>query len=81
VAELAADVFGTGVRIGSPEENIGGLTDSVDAPRFATVVGLAQYGAQRSAAGFSPSSKHRALTGAGVDRFAKRVKTWLEDFF
>jgi cell division protein FtsA len=81
VAELAADVFGTGVRIGSPEENISGLTDSVDAPRFATVVGLAQYGAQRSAAGFSPSSKHRALTGAGVDRFAKRVKTWLEDFF
>lgn len=81
VAELAADVFGTGVRIGFPEENIGGLTDSVDAPRFATVVGLAQYGAHRSAAGFSPSSKHRALTGAGVDRFAKRVKTWLEDFF
>jgi cell division protein FtsA len=81
VAELAADVFGTGVRIGFPEENIGGLADSVDAPRFATVVGLAQYGAHRSAAGFSTSSKHRALTGAGVDRFAKRVKTWLEDFF
>jgi cell division protein FtsA len=41
IAELAADVFGTGVRIGSPSENIGGLADSVDAPRFATVVGLA----------------------------------------
>ena len=82
VAELAADVFGTGVRIGSPAENIGGLSDSVDAPRFATVVGLALYGAHRSAAGFAPpSGRHRALAGAGVDRFTKRIKTWLEDFF
>lgn len=82
VAELAADVFGTGVRIGSPADNIGGLSDSVDAPRFATVVGLALYGAHRSAAGFAPQSgRHRALAGAGVDRFTKRIKTWLEDFF
>ena len=81
IAELAADVFGTGVRIGSPSENIGGLADSVDAPRFATVVGLALYGAHRSAAGFSPTSKHRALAGVGVDRFTKRLKIWLEDFF
>jgi cell division protein FtsA len=81
VAELAADVFGTGVRIGSPAENIGGLSDSVDAPRFATVVGLALYGAHRSAAGFAPSGKQRALAGAGVDRFTRRIKSWLEDFF
>jgi cell division protein FtsA len=81
VAELAADVFGTGVRIGSPEENVGGLSDSVDAPRFATVVGLAIYGAQRAAAGFSATSKHRALAGVGVDRFTRRLKVWLEDFF
>ena len=81
VAELAADVFGTGVRIGSPSENIGGLSDSVDAPRFATVVGLALYGAHRAAAGFSATSKHRALAGAGVDKFTKRLKIWLEDFF
>jgi cell division protein FtsA len=81
VAELAADVFGTGVRIGSPAENISGLSDSVDAPRFATVVGLALYGAHRSAAGFAPSGRHRALAGAGVDRFTRRIKSWLEDFF
>src|SRR5205085_3136450 len=68
VAELAGDVFGTGVRIGSPSENIGGLTDSVEAPRFSTVVGLALYGAHRSAAGFAPSGRHRAMAGAGVDR-------------
>jgi cell division protein FtsA len=81
VAELAADVFGTGVRVGTPSENIGGLSDSVDAPRFATVVGLALYGANRASAGFSGTGKHKALTGAGMDRFTKKVKTWLEDFF
>jgi cell division protein FtsA len=81
VGELAADVFGTGVRIGLPEENIGGLSDSVQAPRFATVVGLALYGAHRSAAGFAPTGRHKALAGAGVDRFTRKIKTWLEDFF
>src|ERR671921_518253 len=50
-AELASDVFGTGVRVGSPSENLGGLSDSVDAPRFATVTGLAQYAAHRFALG------------------------------
>ena len=79
--ELAADVFGTGVRVGSPSENIGGLADSVEAPRFSTAVGLALYGAHRTAAGFAPSGRHRALAGAGVDRFTKKIKTWLEDFF
>src|ERR1700754_1864782 len=31
-AELAADVFGTGVRVGIPAENLTGLVDSVEAP-------------------------------------------------
>src|SRR5881227_3078099 len=56
IAELAADVFGTGVRVGTPSEQIGGLSDSVDAPRFATVVGLAQYGAHRIALGGATAS-------------------------
>src|SRR4051794_33264596 len=55
IVELASDVFGTGVRVGVPAENIGGLADSVEAPRFATVTGLAQYAAHRF-----------ALVGAGV---------------
>src|SRR5487761_2257542 len=55
--ELAAEVFGAGVRVGSPAENIGGLTDSVEAPRFATVVGLAQFGATRMALGATTSAK------------------------
>ena len=50
-AELASEVFGTGVRVGVPTQNVGGLVDTVEAPRFATVVGLAQYGANRVALG------------------------------
>ena len=81
IAELAQDVFGAGVRVGSPT-NLAGLSDSVEAPRFATVVGLAQYGAGRMAAGGAVAGGRRAqLGGAGVDRLATKVKTWLQDFF
>ncbi|GAC1682527.1 MAG: cell division protein FtsA [Gemmatimonadaceae bacterium] len=81
-AELASDVFGTGVRVGSPAENLGGLTDSVDSPRFATVVGLAQYAAQRLATGAAVSAARRAQRGGtGVERVARGVKHWLQDFF
>jgi cell division protein FtsA len=82
VSELATDVFGTGVRIGIPTENVGGLSDSVEAPRFSTVVGLALYGANRVATGGSSAdSKRRAMSSPNVDRFAQKVKTWLQDFF
>jgi len=82
VAALATDVFGTGVRIGKPTDHIGGLTDSVDAPRFSTVVGLALYGANRVAiAGTSAAGRRRPLTSPKVDRLTQRVKTWLQDFF
>ncbi len=82
VAELASDVFGTGVRVGNPAENIGGLTESVDSPRFATVVGLAHYAAHQVAAqGESASVRRRQLAGAGVGHLTQRIKFWLEDFF
>jgi cell division protein FtsA len=82
VAALATDVFGPGVRIGKPTDHIGGLTDSVDAPRFSTVVGLALYGANRVAiAGTSAAGRRRPLTSPKVDRLTQRVKTWLQDFF
>jgi cell division protein FtsA len=81
ITELAASVFGTGVRVGTPGEHIGGLSDSVEAPRFATAVGLALYGANRLVAtGGAPSAK-RNFNSPGVDKLAKRMKNWLEDFF
>ena len=79
--ELATDVFGTGVRVGSPAERVQGLADAVEAPRFATVVGLAHYGAHRMATGASGSASGRRMTGPGVDKFVRRVRNWLQDFF
>lgn len=82
IAELATDVFGSAVRVGVPTENIGGLSDSVEAPRFATVAGLALYGANRVViGGASAAGRKRAISSPNVDRFAQRVKTWLQDFF
>ncbi|MBV6521480.1 MAG: Cell division protein FtsA [Gemmatimonadaceae bacterium] len=83
MSQLAADVFGTGVRIGSPKENISGLADAVEAPRFSTAVGLALYGATRYAIGASTGSgaKKLPINAPGVDKLAQRVKAWLQDFF
>jgi cell division protein FtsA len=82
-AELASDVFGTGVRVGTPSEQVGGLSDSVDASRFATVVGLAQYGAHRMALGGATASAKRIKlpTGGGMDKIGEKIKFWLQDFF
>jgi cell division protein FtsA len=84
VVELAADVFGTGVRVGTPGEQVGGLRDAIESPRFATVAGLALYGASRIALGgvaAGTAKRLRAASTPGVDRWAQRVKIWLQDFF
>ena len=83
-ADLASDVFGTGARLGVPGEFLGGLADSVQSPRFATVTGLVQYGAHRVALGTSGGKGRRiSLSNAGpsMDNLAARFKTWLQDFF
>ncbi len=79
VSDLAADVFGVGVRVGVPGAYVDGLVESVSDPRFATVVGLAVYAASRhSVAGGTPG---RGSGGGGVDKLASRVRTWLQEFF
>jgi len=83
-ADLASDVFGTGARLGVPGEFLGGLADSVQAPRFATVTGLVQYGAHRVAIGTSGAKGKRLSVGAStpsMDHLAARFKTWLQDFW
>ena len=81
-AELASEVFGTGVRVGIPSENIGGLVDSVEAPRFATVAGLAQYGAHRIALGGAAAGSRRvSMGGGGMEKMVAKIKFWLQDFF
>jgi cell division ATPase FtsA len=71
------------VRVGSPSEQVGGLSDSVDAPRFATVVGLAQYGGHRMMLGGASASAKRIKLpgGGGMDKLGERIKFWLQDFF
>jgi cell division protein FtsA len=84
VVELASDVFGTGVRRGLPGEQteglITGLSDSVEAPRFSTVVGLALYASNRMAAGAVGPDFPR-LRATGVKRAAHRVANWFSEFF
>ncbi len=79
VSDLAADVFGMGVRVGMPGDKVDGLVETVCEPSFATVVGLAMYGAARHAA--SGPMARRASGSGGVDKIASRVKTWLQEFF
>jgi cell division protein FtsA len=84
VVELASDVFSTGVRRGLPGEQsphlVTGLSDSVEAPRFATVVGLAVYGANRLLAG-ALAPDYTRLRARGVHRLGRRLATWFSDFF
>ena len=86
VAEALEDLCGDrpGARVGEPGEFLGGLADSVQAPRFSTVVGLVQYGAHRLALG-SGSAKGKRLSmvtaAPSMDKLAQRFKTWLQDFF
>jgi cell division protein FtsA len=82
VGELAADVFGTGVRVGLPGENLSGLADAVEAPRYSTAAGLTLYAANRLALGSASSGgKKTSLSAPSVDKLAQRVKIWLQDFF
>ena len=82
IGELARDVFGTGIRIGVPGAGLAGLADSVEAPRFSTVVGLALHGAHQLAFGAGSARRQGGRGGAGqLDQLGRRVKTWLEEFF
>ncbi len=79
VSDLAADVFGVGVRVGVPGDKLGGLVETVGHPSYATVVGLAVYGASRLTG--SGMASRRASSSGGVDKLTSRVKTWLQEFF
>jgi cell division protein FtsA len=83
VVELAGEVFGASVRVGTPGDHVGGLREAIESPRFATVAGLALYGASRVALGGAAAggAKRLRAPSPGVDKWAQRVKLWLQDFF
>src|ERR1043166_2005398 len=66
MVELAREAFALPVRAGTPEQDISGLVDSVQAPRYAVATGLVLYAARRLAQGGPPSG---SMAGSGgVDR-------------
>ena len=72
--ELAQQVFAAPVRVGSPGEGLTGLADSLAFPRFATVAGLALYGADR----FRETGEGASTLTSGL---VTKIVAWLKEFF
>lgn len=73
VCEIAEEVFNVPVRAGTPS-GVGGLSDLVAGPEYATAAGLVLYGANDFAVSRFGS---RSKVGAAV----KRVANWFGDHF
>ncbi|MGW8265787.1 MAG: cell division protein FtsA [Longimicrobiales bacterium] len=74
IVELAQQVFAAPVRSGVPGDGLTGLADSVALPRFATVAGLALYGADR----FAETGEGASTLTSGL---VTKVAAWLKEFF
>lgn len=75
MAELAEDILGLPVRLGSPT-NIGGLVDVVRSPVYATGVGLVLYGKQHE------GTHHFKVRDANVySKVKQRMRSWLGEMF
>jgi cell division protein FtsA len=73
--ELAEQIFNLPVRRGTPVD-IGGLTDVVNSPVYATGVGLLKYGSRNL------SARNFAIGQDNVfDKIYKRMKEWFGEFF
>lgn len=73
--ELAEQVFNLPVRRGNPLD-IGGLTDVVNSPIYATGVGLVKYGSMNTQAqNFKIGEKNV------FERVSQRMKEWFSEFF
>ena len=72
--ELAQHVFAASVRSGAPGEGLAGLADSVGRPKFATVAGLALYGADR----YEETGDGASTLTSGL---VSKVGSWLKEFF
>jgi cell division protein FtsA len=73
--EMAEQIFNLPVRRGLPQ-GIGGLTDVVHSPIYATGVGLVKYGARCGGA-----QKFKGGTDNLFDKVLKRMKEWFVEFF
>jgi cell division protein FtsA len=75
--ELMRDMLGIPVRVGTPTD-LGGLSDSIDTPPYATGVGLLRWGSRHGTAMLNSSggSAERNSMGSVYERF----KGWLKEF-
>lgn len=76
-AELAEQVFDMPVKIGYPRGLRGGLTDIIDNPSYATVLGLIIYGVESS--GSTEQYLRRDKSGV-LKGMARNLKRWVKDF-
>ncbi|TDQ57987.1 cell division protein FtsA [Mesocricetibacter intestinalis] len=80
IAKCASEIFGSHVRIGNPL-NITGLTDYVNKPQYATVLGLLQYShhnEDESTPGFGGQGSDSGLFGSlwgKMKKIANKVKS------
>jgi cell division protein FtsA len=77
VEELAASITGVPVRVGRPAF-VGGLTDTVSDPIYATAVGLAMLHAKK---GHSANMINQGTEDKVFGNVFRRMKEWLKEFF
>ena len=78
VPELAEQVFDLPVRRGYPR-SIGGLTDVINDPKYATAVGLVLYGMRQEQ--LRSEKQFRRRDGSGFGQVLDRMKNWLKEVF
>lgn len=78
IEEVASQILGLNVRIGNPV-NVGGLSDQVNNPIYATAVGLAKLHAKN---GYSKNSISAGGSDEGIFKnVTERMKDWMKEFF
>ena len=74
IQELAEQIFGVPTRVGYPT-GVGGLTDVVDSPKYATAVGLLLFGAEKEGTG----TGFRIRDDNVFNRILSRMRKWFSD--
>lgn len=74
ITDIAEDVLGLPIRAGRPR-GVGGLTDVVKSPEYATGVGLVLYAAKHM------ERERGDVQRSGLKRTTRRVRDWLGEIF
>lgn len=74
IAQVAEQVFNLPVRVGAPR-GVGGLSDLISAPQYATATGLVLHGASRD-------SRTKSTAGGGaLSKAVRKVGNWFSEHF